>query len=134
MEGSNPQLWILSAVILGTTLSLLGSVTTWYLSRAKKVREVEDQVLAAVRTLRARAEQVEVTLAEWQTTIKGILAEVEDFFDRSVKERKRAMLAANKVEGAAAAVAAQDTAPDLDHMGNLPRSAQLELVRRHFEQ
>jgi len=122
MAGSDPQILMFSVVALGLVLSLLGSGASWYLSRAKKVRDLEDLVLGAVRTQ-------EVKLAEWQTTIRALLAEAEDFFDRSVKERKRAQFAANKIDG--------ERRPEdelsLDNMANLPRSAQLELVRRHFD-
>lgn len=122
MPGSDPQLWIVSVVILGTVLSLLGSVTTWFLSRAKKVRDLEDLVLGAVRSQ-------EMKLAEWQTTITGILAQVEEFFERTVRERKRTQLAANKLRDDGNG----EPRIDLDHMESLPRAMQLELVRKHFE-
>jgi len=121
MAGSDPQVLIFSVVALGMLVSLLGSFASWHLSRAKKVRQLEDLVLESVRTQ-------ELKLAEWQTTIRAILAEVEDFFERSVKERKRAVFAANKVEAAPA-----QTEVSLDNMESLPRAMQLELVRRHFD-
>jgi len=121
MAGSDPQVLIFSVVALGTFVSLLGSFASWYLSRGKRVRDLEDEVLTSVRTQ-------EMKLAEWQTTIRAILAEVEDFFERSVKERKRAVFAANKAEAAPA-----EAQVSLDNMGNLPRAMQLELVRRHFD-
>jgi len=122
MSGSDPQVLIFSVVALGTFVSMLGSFASWYFSRAKRVHALEDQVLTSVRTQ-------EMKLAEWQTTIRAILAEVEDFFERSVKERKRAVFASNKAE----AVAAEEPQLSLDNMANLPRAMQLELVRRHFE-
>jgi len=122
MTGSDPQILIFAVVILGTVISLLGSLTTWLLSRARHMRAMEESVLRSLSTQ-------EIKLAEWQATIKGMLAEVEDFFDRSVKERKRAVFASTK---AAEAAAAQPQV-DLDNMQNLPRAMQLELVRQHFD-
>jgi len=121
MAGSDPQLLLYAAVIFGTVISLLGSLTTWLFSRARHMRALEDQVLGSIATQ-------ELKLAEWQTTIKGILAEVEDFFDRSVKERKRAVFAANKAE-----IAATEPQLSLENMGHLSRADQLELVRQHFD-
>ena len=121
MPGSDPQVLTFAVVILGTVVSLLGCLTTWLLSRAKHMRGLEEQVIQSLHTQ-------ELKLAEWQTTIRGILTQVEDFFDRSVKERKRAVFAANKAEQIDA-----EPAIGLDNMANLPRAAQLELVRRHFE-
>ncbi len=121
MLGSDPQVLIFAVVILGTVISLLASLTTWVLSRAKHMRALEDLVRGSISTQ-------ELRLAEWQTTIKGILAEVEDFFDRSVKERKRAVFAQTKLEAA-------NTEPQLslDSMSHLSRADQLELVRQHFD-
>jgi len=121
MTGSDPQVVILAVVILGTVVSLLGSLTTWLLSRAKHMRAMEESVLRSLSTQ-------EIKLAEWQASIKGMLAEVEDFFDRSVKERKRAVFAANKIEH-------DHETPqiNLDNMAGLSRAAQLELVRLHFD-
>lgn len=121
MTGSDPQVVIFAVVIFGTLISLLGCLTTWLLSRAKHMRAMEESVLRSLSTQ-------EIKLAEWQATIKGILAEVEDFFDRSVKERKRAVFAANKLDGNGG----QPTI-NLDNMGQLSRAQQLELVRQHFD-
>ncbi len=130
MAGSNPQLWFLALLGACIVLGFLGNVATWLLSRAHKVRALEDRILEAVRVQRERSDQVDVRLSEWQVTITSILAEVEDFFERSVKERKRAMLAANKAETLSLT---QPVQPGIESMDGLPRAAQLELVRQHFE-
>lgn len=122
MLGSDPQVAIYAVVILGVVISLLGCLTTWLLSRAKHMRALEELVHSSISTQ-------ELKLSEWQTTIRSILAEVEDFFDRSVKERKRAVFAANKAEAVDPA-----TVVTIDNMGHLSRADQLELVRQHFEQ
>ena len=122
MPGSDPQVLIFAVVILGTVISLLGSLTTWVLSRAKHMASLEQSVLNSLSTQ-------ELKLAEWQTTIKAMLAEVEDFFDRSVKERKRAVFASTKAEAAAAA----EPQVSLENMSHLPRAMQLEMVRQHFD-
>jgi len=98
---------------------------TWFTSRAKKVRLLEDAILSAVRTQRERGDQVDVKLGEWQVTITSMLAEVEEFFERSVKERKRSQMAANR----AAEIGGNAGAPD---MGSLTRSDQLAVVRGVF--
>jgi len=121
MPGSDPQVLIFAVVILGTVVSLLGCLTTWTLSRAKHMRSLEDQVMRSLSTQ-------ELKLAEWQTTIRSILTEVEDFFNRSVKERKRAVFAETKAE-----VANAQPTIGLDNMSNLSRADQLELVRQHFD-
>jgi len=121
VAGSDPQILIFAVVILGTVVSLLGSLMTWMLSRAKHMRALEDLVRTSISTQ-------ELRLGEWQTTIRSILAEVEEFFERSVKERKRTVFATNKAEAMAS-----EPQIGLDNMQHLPRAAQLELVRQHFE-
>lgn len=93
MPGTDPHLLIILLVGGCTLISLLASLGTWFASRAKKVRLLEDQVVSAVRAQRERADQMETKLAEWQTTMVSMLAQAEEFFDRSVKERKRANVA-----------------------------------------
>jgi len=126
MTGTDPHVLILVALAACTALSLSVSFGTWFTSRAKKVRLLEDQVVSSVRAQRERADQVELKLQEWTVTITGILAEVEEFFERSVKERKRAGVAATRAEQAnqVGATQAFDT---------LSRSDQIDQLRSHFE-
>ena len=121
MAGSDPQILIFAVVIFGTVISLLGCLTTWLLSRAKHMRALEELVSRSVSSQ-------ELKLLEWQATIKAVLVEAEEFYERSVKERKRAVFATNKAEAAAA-----EPQIGLDNMGHLPRAMQLEMVRQHFE-
>jgi len=124
MAGTDPHVVFFIIMGLNTLILLLASFATWFTSRAKKVRLLEDAILSAVRTSRERADQVDVKLGEWQVTITAMLAEVEEFFDRSVKERKRAQMAANRAEVSGNAV------PDL---GSLSRADQLNVVRGAFD-
>jgi len=125
MAGTDPQLLIFSVMGLNTLILLLVCFGTWYTSRAKKVRTLEDAILSAVRTQRERADQVDVKLGEWGVTIQGMLAEVEEFFERSVKERKRSQMAANRAaEGAGNA--------GVPELGALSRSDQISVVRGVF--
>jgi len=124
MAGTDPHLLIFSIVGLGTLTSLLACLGTWATSRAKKVRLLEDQVVSAVRAQRERADQMETKLAEWHVTMTAMLAEAEEFFSRSVKERKRAHVAVAREQ------AAQQAAP-FDQMG---RGDQIEQLRAHFAQ
>jgi len=121
MTGSEQQVLIFAVVLVGTGISLLASLTTWLLSRGKHMRALEDQVRVSLSTQ-------ELKLQEWQATIRAILVEVEEFFERSVKERKRAVFATNKAETAAA-----EPQIGLDNMNHLSRAQQLELVRQHFD-
>jgi len=125
MVGTDPHLALFAVLAACTLVSLLGCLATWHTSRAKKVRLLEDQVLSAVRALRERADQVDIKLGEWQVTITAMLAEVEDFFDRSVKERKRAKVAETRMNAAAEGGNAQYVP--------VGRSDQIDAVRAHFE-
>ncbi len=122
MGGTDPHLLIFLVVGGSTLISLLASLGTWHTSRAKKVRLLEDQVVSAVRAQRERADQIEVKLAEWQVTMTSMLAEAEEFFERSVKERKRANVAAARGEAAA-------QMQPFDGMG---RTDQIASLRAHF--
>ncbi len=86
------------------------------------MRLLEDQVVSAVRAQRERADQMEMKLGEWQVTMTSMLAEAEEFFSRSVKERKRAHVAVAREQ------AAQTAAP-FEQMG---RGDQIEQLRAHF--
>ena len=101
------------ALVLSTS-ALVGSVFTWFASRAHKVRFLETE-------LRERSDRVEMKLAEWQTTLTSMLAEVEEFFERTVKERKRIT---------------RRTDPELPTgpvpFDQLSREEQKEVVRLHF--
>lgn len=79
-------------------------------------------MVSAVRAQRERADQTETKLAEWQTTMVAMLAQAEEFFDRSVKERKRAHVAVAREQANAA------TAP-FESMG---RTDQINSLRDHF--
>jgi len=122
MSGTDPHLLVFTIVGLGTLISLLASLLTWSTSRAKKVRLLEDQVVSAVRAQRERADQMETRMAEYQVTMQTVLAEAEEFFSRSVKERKRAHVAVAREQAA-------NTAPAFDQMG---RGDQIEQLRAHF--
>jgi len=126
MPGTEPHLAILLIVGACTLASLVASLVTWSTSRAKKVRLLEDQVISSVRAQRERADQVELKLQEWTVTITGILAEVEEFFERSVKERKRATVAASRADQAQQMGGGQQ-------FDALSRSDQIEQLRSHFE-
>jgi len=123
MSGTDPHLLVFSVVGLGTLVSLLGCLATWHTSRAKKVRLLEDQVVSAVRAQRERADQIETKLGEWQVTISAMLAEAQEFFDRSVKERKRAHVAVAREQAAA------QVAVPFDGMA---RSDQIAQLRAQF--
>ncbi len=125
MEGTDPHVALLLVVGACTLTSLLASLLTWSESRAKKVRLLEDQVVSAVRAQRERADQIEVKLGEWQVTISAMLAEVQEFFDRSVKERKRATVAETRMNAAT-----HQQQPGLEMLG---RRDQIEAIRGTFE-
>ncbi len=122
MSGTDPHFLIFLVVGGSTLISLLASLGTWHTSRAKKVRLLEDQVVSAVRAQRERADQIEVKLAEWQVTMTSMLAEAEEFFERSVKERKRANVAVAREQANAAA-------QPFDGLG---RADQIASLREHF--
>jgi len=123
MAGTDPQVVVFIVLGLNTLILGLACFGTWFTSRAKKVRVLEDAIMVTVRAQRERADQVDVKLGEWGVTIQGMLAEVEEFFERSVKERKRSQMAANRaVEGNAG----------VPELGALSRSDQLAVVRGVF--
>jgi len=126
VEGTSPHLLISGAGALFGLLALAGACFTWFASRAKKVRLVEDQVLSELRAYKARADQVDQRIGEWQVTVSGLLDQVEDFFERTVKERKR--IAQQNVR----AERQEEEVASVDQMATLPRHDQLRLVDEHF--
>jgi len=124
MAGTDPHVIVFTIMGLSTLISVLACGATWNLSRAKKIRLMEDQVVSAVRAQRERADQIETKLGEWQVTITAMLAEAEDFFDRSVKERKRATVALSRQ-----AAENEQHGPDFSAMG---RPEQMDALRAHF--
>jgi len=122
MSGTDPHFLIFSVVGGCTLVSLLASLGTWATSRAKKVRQLEDQVVSAVRAQRERADQMEMKLGEWQVTMTSMLSEAEEFFSRSVKERKRAHVAVAREQ-------AQQQAAPFEQLG---RNDQIDQLRAHF--
>jgi len=126
MAGTDPH--VLVFIIMGgsTLISVLACLATWHHSRAKKVRLLEDEVVSAVRGLRARADANDTKLGEWQVTITSMLAEVEEFFERSVKERKRATVAETRATAATQAGNSQG-------FELMSRADQIEALRGHFE-
>jgi len=122
MAGTDPHLLVFLVVGGSTLISLLACLGTWATSRAKKVRLLEDQVVSAVRAQRERSDQMETKLAEWHVTMQSVLAEAEEFFSRSVKERKRAHVAVAREQ------AAQQGAP----FDQMDRSSQIDSLRAHF--
>jgi len=125
MSSTDPQVVLFIIMGLNTLILGLACFGTWFTSRAKKVRVLEDAIMVTVRAQRERADQVDVKLGEWGVTIQGMLAEVEEFFERSVKERKRSQMAANRAaEGGGNA--------GVPELGALSRSDQLAVVRGVF--
>ncbi len=123
MGGTDPQFLVFTYMGLNTLVTVIACGLTWHFSRAKKVRSLEDAILDTVRVGRERADQVDLKLGEWQVTIQSMLAEVEEFFDRSVKERKRAQMAAHR------ATEAGNGPTDL---ASLSRGDQISVVRGVF--
>ncbi len=126
LVGTDTQLVLASVAALLSVLALVSCGFTWATSRAKKVRLVEDACLSELRSYRARADAVDTRISEWQVTITDILNQVEDFFDRTVKERKRIVQQNARAERTTEEVAS------IDQMAALPRSQQLQLVDEHF--
>jgi len=122
-----PHILLSATACLLSLLALLGCVFTWFSSRAHKVRGLEDQIVSQIRTYAARADQVDHKLGEWQVTITGILGEVEEFFDRTVKERQRIQQQNRRAEQQT-----NEEVNSIDQMAALPRAAQLQLVDDHF--
>jgi len=110
------------------TFTIISCSFTWWASRAKKVRIVEDELMEHVRLQKLRADQVDTKLGEWQVTITSILGEVEEFFERTVKERQRIAQQNKRAE--------QAQAPPVDPLAqdirSLPRAQQIALVHEHF--
>jgi len=123
MSGTDPQLLVFTYMGLNTLVLVIACGLTWYFSRAKKVRALEDAILDSVRVGRQRADQVDVKLGEWQVTITAMLAEVEEFFERSVKERKRSQMAAHR---------AAEVGNGPHDLASLSRSDQISVVRGVF--
>lgn len=144
MEGKGctlPEMPITTPDVLGS-LPFLGSVLlsvlalgasgfTWFTSRAKRVRLHEDHVLEQLRLQQARSDQVETKLSEWSVTVTSILGEVEEFFERTVKERQR--IAQQNARADQKDLREVPVGDPLDRdISGLPRAAQLELVDEHF--
>jgi len=125
MPGSEAQIMVsFGAAVLGV-FALLASGFTWWTSRAKTVRLVEDQVLSQLRAYAARADQVDTRIQEWQVTVADILGQVEEFFDRTVRERKR-------ITQQNAMANRQPESPEDVDMSTMTRAQQLEMVDAHF--
>ena len=125
MAGTDPQLIVFGISGSLALLAMLGSVLTWYASRAKKIRSAEDQIMGIVRGYQMRVGQMETQLAEWKTVIEGILGEVQEFFERTTRERKRIQTTQRRAEE----IAQNDTPLDIT---TLPRDAQMAAVRTAF--
>jgi len=125
MLGTDPQLIGLAVVGMISLTAGLGSVLTWYSSRAKKIRVAEDQILEIARDAKLRVGSMETQLAEWKAVIEGILEEVQELFERTTRERKRIQTTQRRAEE----VAANDTPLDISV---LPRDAQMAAVRSAF--
>jgi len=127
MAGTDPQTLVSAFAALISMAALILAAFAWYGSAAKKVRLVEDQVLAELRSYKARADQVDDKIGQWQVTVTDLLNQVEDFFERTVRERKR-------IQQQNARAAAVDQPPDQAavDMSTLPRHEQLRLVDEHF--
>jgi len=124
--GSEAQLIVLSVSALFSVIALATCGVTWFTSRAKKVRLVEDACLAELRSYKARADAVDTRISVWQVTVTDLLNQVEDFFDRTVKERKRIVQQNAKAEKVTEEYAS------VDSMAALPRAQQLQIVDEHF--
>jgi len=124
MLGTDPQLMLLGVSAVLPLIAMGISVFTWYASRARKVRAVEDQIMGIVRTHRLRVEQMETQLAEWKVSLEGVLAEVQEFFERTTRERKRIQTTTRRAEE-------QQGDGQVD-LGSLPRDAQIAAIRGSF--
>ena len=125
MPGSEAHIMLAAGAALFAVLALVASAFTWWTSRAKTVRLVEDQVLSQLRAYAARADQVDTRIQEWQVTVADILGQVEEFFDRTVKERKR-------ITQQNAMANRQPEGPEEVDMSQMTRAQQLEIVDAHF--
>ncbi len=125
MLRTDPQLIVFSiSIVLGLSAGV-GSILTYYASRAKKVRAVEDQIMGIVRSYQLRVGQIETQLAEWKVVMEGILAEVQEFFERTTRERKRTQTQIRRQEE----LTATNSPPDISVM---PRDQQVAAVRSAF--
>lgn len=127
MPGSESQLWIPALFLVCSGLQLGVLFFVWFASRAKKVRLLEDQVLSQLRSYQSRADQVDTRIGEWQVTVTDLLAQVEDFFERTVRERKRI-----SQQNAQAKRGERDGDEREIDISTLPRAQQLQLVDEHF--
>lgn len=119
-----PQLIVSAVAVVFSLLALVSALFTWFTSRANKVRLVEDQVLSQLRAHQVKADHVDTRIAEWQVTVTDILAQVEEFFDRTVKERKR--IAQHNAQ------AERNAGGGPVDIRTLPRAEQLKLVDQRF--
>ncbi len=125
MLRTDPQLIVFSISIVLALSAGVGSILTYYASRAKKVRAVEDQIMGIVRTYQLRVGQMETQLAEWKVVMEGILGEVQEFFERTTRERKRTQTQIRRAEE----LTATNSPPDISVM---PRDQQVAAVRSAF--
>lgn len=125
VASTDPQLIVLAVSLTLSLTALSACVFTWYASRAKKIRSAEDQILAIVRGYQLRVGQMETQLAEWKAVIEGILEEVQEFFERTTRERKRIQTTQRRAEE----TNQNDTPVDLSL---LPREQQMDAVRTAF--
>lgn len=98
MLHTDPQLIVSVVSVMLSLTAVFACVLTWYGSRAKKIRVAEDQILAIVRSYQLRVGQMETQLAEWKVIIEGILEEVQEFFERTTRERKRIQTTQRRAE------------------------------------
>jgi len=119
------QYLVSSVAALLSVLALVSCIFTWSASRAKKVRLVEDALLSELRSYKARADSVDTRLGEWQVTVSDLLNQVEEFFDRTVKERKRIVQQNTRADQR------ENEQPEVD-ISAMPRAQQLQLVDEHF--
>jgi len=126
VASTDPQLIVLAVSLTLSLTAVLASVFTWYASRAKKIRSAEDQILGIVRAYQLRVGQMETQLAEWKAVIEGILEEVQEFFERTTRERKRIQTTQRRAEEQ---VNQNDTPVDLSL---LPRDQAMAAVRAAF--
>ncbi len=125
MLRTDPHLPFFVVSVILALCAGVGSILTWYASRAKKVRAVEDQIMGIVRTHQLRVGQFETQLAEWKVVMEGILGEVQEFFERTTRERKRTQTQIRRAEE----LTATNSPPDIAVM---PRDQQVAAVRSAF--
>lgn len=126
VASTDPQLIVLAVSLTLSLTALSGCVFTWYASRAKKIRVAEDQILEIVRAYQLRVGQMETQLAEWKAVIEGILEEVQEFFERTTRERKRIQTTQRRADEQGNQ---NDTPVDLSI---LPRDQALAAIRGAF--